>query len=163
MLLKPRLPLIYFFFLLLSLSQSRLSGIITANYVWYLSVWLWRWPNAAFVVSKSHAIIKKIYPLAQILTGYRTYSFLRKNKSASFITIIAFVFVVGASCCLVSAVMGSCFIEDWLPNAWLFLFLQTLLYTLHVIIVTSYLLFNAPEHISSLMFFAQLVIDGLKH
>lgn len=123
--------------------------------VWYLSVWLWQWPNAAFMVSKSHAIIKKIYSLAQILTRYRTYStFLRTNKSASFITIIAFVFVVGASCCFVtSALTESCLIEDWL-----FPFLQTCLYTLHVIFVTSYSRFNAPECISSLMFFVQLVI-----
>lgn len=159
MLLKPRFSLIYFSFLatscLCGLAQRRLSGIITANTVWYLSVWLWQWPTAAFMVSKSHAIIKKIYSLAQILTRYRRYStFLRTNKSASFITIIAFVFVVGASCCFVtSALTESCLTEDWL-----FPFLQTCLYTLHVIFVTSYSHFNAPDCIMSSMFFVQLVI-----
>ncbi len=98
---------IYFLSLYVDWLKSHLSGLITANNVWYLSVWLWHWPNAAFVVSKLHAIIKKMYPPAHILTRYRTYStFLRTYKSASFITIIAFVFVVGASCCFVSAMTG---------------------------------------------------------
>lgn len=72
---------IYFLSLYVDWLKSHLSGLITANNVWYLSVWLWHWPNAAFVASKSHAIIKKMYPPAQILTRYRTYSmFLSINQ-----------------------------------------------------------------------------------
>ncbi len=39
-----------------------------------------------------------------------------------------------------------CFSDDWLPNASLFLFLQTRLYKVHVTLSPHIHVFNAPKH-----------------